>query len=100
MNYFTKPCIENFVKKLKKSEGPVLDNSSITGEVQFLVIKFPFALVSVQLSKQGTLINTKTLTDTYNGFKKNLALKREHICCRNVCLLKFYGFQHLKDSLV
>ena len=29
-------------------------------------------------------------------FKKNLALKRAHICGLNVCPLKHYGFHHLK----
>ena len=47
-----------------KSEGLVLNNTSTTGKVQFLVVKFPIALVSVQLSIQRTSKNTKTRKTT------------------------------------
>ena len=47
-----------------KSEGLVLDNTSTTGKVQFLVVKFPIALVSVQLPIQRTPKNRKTRKTT------------------------------------
>ena len=60
-----------------KIEGLVLDNTSTTGKVQCLVVKFPIALVSVQLSLQRTpksqkhekpLKKPKTTQKTTNHF--------------------------------
>ena len=61
---------KKFDKKLMKSEGLVLENTLTTGKVQFLVVKFPIAFVSVQLSIQRTPKNTKTRKKTTKKPKK------------------------------
>ena len=63
-----------------KSENLVLDNTSTTGKVQFLVVKFSIAPLSVQLSIQRTIKHEKPKNNTkstnhFTGLEPNTVVE-------------------------